>query len=190
MKSSSKRLLALLGSAALILAAIIVYAVLLKPEYSRVQELRGQLESRIDFYDAQSQAIDYVNNLYGKNRVDIGQIQNDLALALPDQEEVAGVVYQIQAISALNAISIDSVNLERLPIQQSKAANSLVKNYGTLRATLKMSGAYSAFKELLKFLENNIRIMDVRTLRVYQTNIVDKTIFDYELIADTYYQIK
>lgn len=190
MKSSTKRLLALFSSAALILVSLIIYATFLQPEYANVQKLRGELKSRTDFYDAQSQAIDYVNNLYGKNKVDIQQIQNDLTLALPDQGEVASVVYQIQNIGALNNISINSINLATLPIQQSKSDNSLVKSYGTLRATLKISGSYPSFKEFLNFLENNIRTMDARTLRVYQTDTTNKNIFDFELVVDTYYQIK
>ena len=189
MKASTKRLLALLSSAMLIFAASIIYVVMVKPEYNLVQDLRGQLKSRVDFFTAQSQAVDYVNNLYGKNKVDIEQIQSDLALAMPDQQEVAGVVYQIQAISALNNISIDAINLETLPIQQ-KSVNSLIKNYGTLRISAKLVGTYESFKELLRFLENNIRVMDVRTLRAYQANNLGRGVFNYELVVDTYYQVK
>lgn len=190
MKASTKRLLALLSSATLILAALIVYVVLLKPEYDDIQKMRGNFKSVSDSYEAQLQAIDYVNNLYSKNKVDIEQIQNGLSQALPDQEEVADVVYQIQGISSLNNIFIESVNLDRLPIQRSKSENSLVKNYGSLRITAKLTGSYDSFKELLRFLENNIRIMDVRAVRVYQSNELEKGIFDYEIVADTYYQIK
>jgi Tfp pilus assembly protein PilO len=190
MKASTKRLLTLFGSATLILVALIIYVSYLQPEYANIQNLRGELKARSDFYDAQSQAIDYVNNLYGKNQVDIQQIQNNLTLALPDQDNVASVVYQIQSISALNSISINSINLETLPIQRIKSGNSLVQSYGTLRTTLKMSGSYPSFKILLNFLENNIRLMDVRTLRVYQTDTTNKSVFDFELVVDTYYQVQ
>jgi len=178
-----------MSSALLILLALIIYVVLLKPEYTNIQDLRGKLKSSVDFYNAQAQAVDYVNNLYAKNKIDIEQTQKDLVLALPDQEEVANVIYQIQRISALNNIAIDSVNLDRLPIQQ-KITNSLVKGYGTLRVSLKLVGSYESFKELLKFLEGNIRTMDVKTLRVYQVNDLEVGIFNYELVVDTYYQVK
>lgn len=189
MKASTKRLLALMGSATLILSALIIYVALVKPEYNNIQDLRGRVKSSSDFFNAQSEAVDYVNNLYAKNKVDIEQTQKDLILALPDQEEVANVVFQIQRISALNNISIDSVNLDRLPVQK-KSANSLIKNYSTLRISMKLAGSYESFKELLKFLENNIRIIDVETLRVYQTNELDRGVFNYELVVDTYYQVK
>jgi Tfp pilus assembly protein PilO len=190
MKASTKRLLALLGSATLLLVTLIIYAVLLRPEYSVIQDLRGNLNSRVNFSDAQSKAIDYVNNLYGKNKVSIDQIQNDLSSALPDQERVADVVYQIQAISSLNNIAVDSINLDKLPIQQAKDNNSLIKSYGTLRITLSLVGSYSSFKEMISLLQNNIRLMDLRTLRVYQVNNLEKGIFNYEMVVDTYYQIK
>ncbi len=189
MKASTKRLIALLSSATLIFAALIAYVVLLKPEYVRIQELRGELASSRNFYAMQSEAIDYANNLYGKNQADINKIQSDLALALPDKQEVASVVYQIQAISALNNIAIDSINLENLPLQQ-QSRSTLVKNYGVLRVSAKLIGTYDSFKELLKFLENNIRLMDVRTLRIYQTNTLEQNIFNYELVVDTYYQVQ
>ena len=188
MKTSTKRLLILLSSAALILGAVIVYIVLLDPAYMRIQELRGELRSSNDLYNAQSEAIDYANNLYGKNQTSIAQIQSDLALALPDKEEVADVIYQIQSISALNNIAVDSINLDDLPVEQ-KSISSLVKNYGVLRISAKLVGAYEPFKELLKFLENNIRIMDVRTLRIYQANDLAQGVFNYELVVDTYYQV-
>ena len=190
MKASTKRLLTLFGSATLILVSLIVYVSYLQPEYASIQNLRGELKIRTDSYEAQSQSVTYVNDLYAKNQVDIQQVQNSLGLALPDEEEVASVVYQIQSISALNNISINSINLETLPIQQSKSKNSLVKSYGTLRTTLKMAGPYNSFKTLLNFLENNIRIMDVRTMRVYQTDPTNRSIFDFELVVDAYYQVK
>ena len=178
-----------MGSAALILLALIIYVVLIKPEYNTIQDLRGELKSSSDFYNAQAQAVDYVNNLYAKNEVDIEQTQKDLVLALPDQEEVANAVFQIQRISALNNISIDSVNLDRLPVQQ-KSTNSLIKNHSNLRISMKLAGSYNSFKELLKFLENNIRIIDLIALKIYQTSELDKGIFNYELVVDTYYQVK
>ncbi|MEK7463409.1 MAG: type 4a pilus biogenesis protein PilO [Patescibacteria group bacterium] len=189
MKASTKRLLALMGSAALILSALIIYVALVKPEYNKIQDLRGRVKSSSDFYNAQAQAVDYVNNLYAKNKIDIEQTQKDLVLALPDQEEVANVVFQIQRISALNNISIDSVNLDRLPIQQ-KSTNSLIKNHSALRISMKLAGSYESFKELLKFLESNVRIINLGTLRVYQANELEKGIFNYELVVDTYYQVK
>lgn len=178
-----------MGSAALILLALIIYVLWLKPEYNNIQSLRGELKSSSDFYNAQAQAVDYVNNLYAKNKVDIEQTQKDLLLALPNQEDVANVVFQIQRISALNNISIDSVNLDRLPTQQ-RSTNALIKDHGTLRISMRLAGSYESFKELLKFLENNIRIIDLVTLKVYQTNELDKRIFNYELVVDTYYQVK
>ncbi len=189
MKASTKRLLALMGSATLILLALIIYVVLIKPEYDNIQTLRGKLKSRSDFYDTQAQAVDYVNNLYAKNKVDIEQTEKDLILALPSQEDVANVIFQIQRISALNNISINSVNLDRVPAQQ-KSENTLIKNYGILRISMSLVGSYESFKELLKFLENNIRIINLGTLRVYQANELDKGIFNYELVVDTYYQTK
>jgi len=189
MKASTKRLIALLISAVLIFGALIVYVALLKPEYVSIKMLRGELRSTKELYTTQAEAVDYANNLYSKNQTDINQIQNDLTMALPDKQEVASVVYQIQAISALNNMVIDSINLENLPVQP-RAANSLIKNYGVLRVSLKLVGAYESFKELLKFLENNIRIMDVRTMRIYQVSDLDRGIFSYELVVDSYYQVK
>ena len=189
MKASTKRLLALMSSATLILLSLIMYVVLIKPEYDNVQTLRGKLESRSNFYNSQARAVDDFKNLYEKNKIDIGQTENDLLLALPNQEDVANVIFQIQRISALNSISINSINLDRLPAQQ-KSESDLIKNYGALRISLSLIGSYESFKELLRFLESNIRIINLGTLRVFQTNELDKGIFNYELVVDTYYQSK
>lgn len=188
MKASTKRLLALLSSATLIFGTLIFYVMVLEPEYASIQELRGQLKSDENVYAAQSQAVDYVNNLYGKNQTDISQIQSSLISALPDQQGVANVVYQIQSISAINNIVINSINLDILPIQQ-KSKSTLIKNYGVMRVSVTLAGTYDGFKKLLDFLENNIRVMDVKTLRVYQVNNLEPGVFNYELVVDTYYQI-
>lgn len=189
MKASNKRLFILLGSAALILAVFIIFVVLLQPEYANIQQLRGLLASSNNTYNAASQNVDYVNNLYEKNKIDINQMQDSLKSAVPDQQKVADVVNQIQGIASANNLPIESINLETLPIQQSKANTSLVKGYGVLRVTLKMSGTYPSFKQFLNLLETNVRIMDARTLRIYQVDPINKSIFNFELVVDTYYQI-
>lgn len=186
LKASTQRALSMVLAASLVVGALIVYAVLVNPAYQEVQELRGKLASKSDLYQIRSQQFTQVQNLIAQYQ-GVALLQEGLSLALPQKVETENIINQLDAIAKNNRVFIDSISLDFLPIQQTKK-RTLVKGFGTLRMSLKLLGPYSSFKGFLDSLETNIRIMDLRNLKISPAGEANEDFFSYSLTIDTYYQ--
>ncbi len=184
MKASTKRVLSLLVAGGLVIAAFVVYASFIRPEYDAIQQLRAQRVSLIESYNRQAEATTKVQQLTITQQ-DKKQQQQRIDWALPPREGVADVVEQLQAIAQASSVSIQSVGLEYLPVKQNI---NLIKGIGTLRLNLKLFSSYEAFKTFIAALETNIRIMDVATLRTEHAGRPEQNLFIHTLTVDTYYQ--
>ncbi len=186
MKASTKRVLSLLVSAALLIMAIVVYIQYVKPEYNSIQLLRATREAKVQYYKDQATAILAINDLLAQQQ-NKKTLRDDIALHLPPKENVADIMGQLQAISQETGLLIQAVGLEYLPITKDKSA-SFLKGLGTLRLNVKLFGSYEAFKQFLAGLETNIRIMDVVDLKINGAGKPEQNLQSYNLVVDTYYQ--
>ena len=189
MKASTKRALSLILAMGLIVASVAVFAVLIKPEYQNIQNLRAILYSKTGMVEVEQKAIGQVQNLIAdyKGTAKLGE---QLSLALPTEESVSSVMSQLNAIAQLNNILIQGVGIEYLPIKPSPTKLSSAKGLGTLRLDLKLFGPYSSFKSFLGDMEKNVRIMDLKTLKIEQAGKSNNDVFFFTLGVDTYYQSK
>ena len=188
MKASTKRALSLILSMALFVMAVVVYAVLINPEYSSIKELRGILYSKSNLYEQERGAIAKVQGLIAEYRGS-AKLEDQLSLALPGQESVSSIMSQLNAIAQLDGISIQAVSIIYLPIKPSAARLSAARGVGTLRLNLNLFGSYGAFKLFLSDMEKNVRVMDVKSLKIEQAGKSNQDIFTYILDVDTYYQV-
>ncbi len=188
MKPSTKRIMTLVLSIALIVMALFLYVQYVKPAYDEVQGLRATKASQAQYYTDQSQAVASINDLLARQQ-NKKTLRDDISLRLPLKESVADIISQLQAISQETGILIQSVGLEYLPVTKNQSA-SFVKGLGTLRLNVRLFGAYEPFKQFLDGLETNIRIMDVASLKASQAGKAGQDVQTYNLTVDTYYQIK
>ena len=188
MKASTKRALSIILAMLLFVAAIAIYASLIRPAYSSIQELRGILFSNSNLYDQEQKAIIKVQDLMAEYQGS-AKLDEQLSLALPSQESVSSVMSQLNAIAQLDGIAIQSVGINYLPVKPSTAPLSSAKGIGTLRLNLKLFGSYQAFKSFLGDMEKNVRIMDVKTLKIEGAGKPNQDIFTYTMDVDTYYQV-
>lgn len=190
MKPSAKRALSLLLSAGLLLVSLVVYALLIRPEYEMVRQFRGELASKTALLEDQKISITQVQNLLAQYQ-GVVKLGDSLSLALPAEESLSSVMSQLNAIAQLSNLSIQSVSASYLPIKPSAAGISSAKNTGTLRLDFKLFGPYAAFKKFLQSLETNVRIMDLRNLKITPEGTkANPDLFSYNLTVDTYYQTK
>ena len=187
MKASTKRLLVLISSAFLLLFSFVAFNTTLKSAYANIQVLRGSLQVQQKAQMDKSDAIQYLNTLYGKNKVDIDKISNDLFLAIPDDANTANIMDQVQQICSSNNVVINSVNISKSSIRKT-STSTLVKGLGILQVSLDLVGSYESFKEVLRLMENNIRIMDVGSVGISQADILNRGVFNFGLTVYTYYQ--
>lgn len=190
MSASAKRALSLLLSAALLVGALVIYAVLIRPEYAAILRLRGELVSKTNLLQKQQQVMTQVQNLIIQSK-GAEKLSESLLLALPAEPDVASVLTQINALSQLSGLTAQSIGLSHLSIKSLPGKPSFAQGLGTLRLDLRLIGNYGGLKEFLQALETNIRLMDVKSLRLETAGkTVGEDLFNYLLTVDTYYQTK
>ncbi|MDD5547550.1 MAG: type 4a pilus biogenesis protein PilO [Candidatus Pacebacteria bacterium] len=187
MKASSKRVLSLLASAVFILIAIVSFVNFVQPEYQAAQKLRGELAAKTNLYNSQKEAITQVQQLVAKSKASAVE---SLGWALPLKEDTASIVDQLQAISQASNVSIDGLSLDYLPIVQSKKeVSSFIKGIGTLKLILKIGGDYNSIKKFVESIETNVRVMDLKVLKLIVSEKNPSQISG-DLSLETYYQVK
>lgn len=184
MRPAAKRLSVVLISLALYTAAAIVFFALIIPAYREIQQLRGENKSLDTALANEKQAIEAASRQLSQSQ-SLGDLQNNLSLALPLEEDVPGIVNQLQGIAFGSGITIDSLSISQLSVKASK--NEVVEPVGTLQVALRLRGNYEAMKTYLASLESNIRVIDVDSLAVGGGASKDSSL-SYNLVVNTYYQ--
>ncbi len=186
MKSSTYRLLSILGSLAFLVGAVIVYTNLVQPAYNGVQDLRSKKSAIEQTLSQDQQAVSTVNNLLGQYQ-SLSEIRTALSNTLPTEERVPEAVYQLQGIASTRQMEIQSLSLQYLPVQAAQVG-SLIKPLGSLSITARVSGTYQNFKMFLGDLETNVRLMDVSSIKVEGGNVPGNQNLTYTVVVKTYYQ--
>ncbi|HEY4498383.1 MAG TPA: type 4a pilus biogenesis protein PilO [Candidatus Paceibacterota bacterium] len=185
MSGQTKRFLGVILTLAFFVGAVSFYSSLVVPSYREVQELRAERRSLARLVEEERSIVESVNRLLGQYQ-SISDFQRSLSLVLPTEEEVPGIINQLQGIARTSGVAIDSLELDALPIEPVKSS-SVIEPIGKLRVDLRLRGNYSAIKSYLAALATNIRIMDVDSLRVEGGGTNDN-VLNYTLTVNTYYQ--
>ncbi len=187
-KPSTQRMLGLMAAGLMVAAAFVIFAALIVPEYGVIQELRGELIGKSKLYQEQKDVLEQVQDLIAQYQ-GVARLEETLMMVLPTKEKSADIVHQLDAIARVGGTYLQSVSLDYPPVQKAPAT-AIVKNFGSLRFTIKLTGSYAAFKNVLEALETNVRIMDVNTLKMEPAGDPEKNpdLFNLSLTVDTYYQ--
>jgi len=187
MKPAAKRLFGILGSTVLVVAAIVIYASMLVPQYQEIQELRGERSALSTVLAEEQEAVDAVQRLI-RQYDNISDLRESLDVTLPSQEETASIVNQFQGIASSNGVLMDSLAVRPLAVEARNTDEFVVRPVGALRVSMNLIGSYQGLRAYLAALETNIRVMDVKFLRVNNDSLSSGP-YEYEIEVDTYYQI-
>ncbi|MBI5147864.1 MAG: type 4a pilus biogenesis protein PilO [Parcubacteria group bacterium] len=192
MKASSKRIFSILGSGVLFITALVIYALFIRPEYDNVQRLRSEVASRSQAVEQQKDVIKQIQRLLQEYQ-SVARLQETLSLALPQESDVAEALNQLNGAAQIGGLAIQSAAVQSLAIRPSSAPIKSAKGIGTLRFNTKISGDYEQIKRFLQMLETNVRLMDVKSLKIESG--VDPTQksaqkYLYNITVDVYYQAK
>lgn len=171
MKPSAKRSLSLLLTAVLLIGALIFYTNILKPEYNRIQTLRGELAAKKVLFDDRKVIIDRVKDLL-TNYQSAMKLQKDISLALPFTADTAPLFNQIFSHGRNSGLQLQSLGFNQIPPNQD--------GLGVVQMTLNLRGSYPSLKTFLQLVETNTRVMDVSRLTI--------TGDTYNLTINAYYQ--
>jgi len=168
----------------LLVAGAILFFTFTLPAFTEIRELRGEREALISVRDAGLQTSRTVDRLLAEFS-SVSSIQRNISLALPAEEEVPGVINQLQGIAKLSGVVIESLDIELLPIRP-VVEGELIEPVGKLRITIGLLGNYEGIKSYLSLVETNIRVIDVSSIRV--DGGTESSVLKYNIVVDTYYQ--
>jgi len=132
MKASTKRILSIMSSVALLIAVAVIYVRLINPAYAHIQKLRGEIQARENLLSQQTQAVNQIQNLISQlQNQNITQFQEQLFWVLPTSESVPQVLSQYQAISQASGLSNQSIGVNYLAIKPAASDIGLAKGIGT-----------------------------------------------------------
>lgn len=173
-------------SVLLLIAVLIIYVELIKPAYSDIQKLRGEIQFRNNLIKEQNHAVNQVQNLISQlQNQDIVKFQEQISLVLPTTESVPQALSQYQAIAQASGLSIQSVGINSLAI---KPAVGLARGIGTNRFKLKLFGSYEAIRTFFQAIETNVRLADLVTFKINRTGQSGQNLYLNEIVVDSYYQ--
>lgn len=192
MKASSKRILSILASGFFFIMAVVIYALFIRPEYDNVQRLRSEVASRAQAVEQQKDVVKQIQRLLQEYQ-GVARLQETLSLALPQESGVAEALNQLNGAAQIGGLAIQSAGVQSLAIRPSSAPIKSAKGIGTLRFNAKISGDYDQIKRFLQMLETNIRLMDVKSLKIESgVDPTQKSVqkYLYNITVDVYYQVK
>ena len=192
MKASSKRILSILASGFFFIMAVVIYALFIRPEYDNVQRLRSEVASRAQAVEQQKDVVKQIQRLLQEYQ-GVARLQETLSLALPQESGVAEALNQLNGAAQIGGLAIQSAGVQSLAIRPSSASIKSAKGIGTLRFNAKISGDYDQIKRFLQMLETNIRLMDVKSLKIESgVDPTQKSVqkYLYNITVDAYYQVK
>jgi Tfp pilus assembly protein PilO len=184
MSGAAKRFYGVFGSVILIVAAGVVFFSFVVPKSREIQELRSERHALVEFVNEKNDAVGQVSELLNKYK-SISALQETLSASLPTEEDVPGIVNQLQGLANLSGVVIDSLSLQFLSIR-AQDNTATIEPVGTLRATVGIKGDYNSIKEYISLLETNIRIIDLNSMQI--SGGTEGNVLSYEIVVDTYYQ--
>src|SRR3989344_3210398 len=186
MKPAARRLIGILLSMILVIASLFVYSSLLIPKYKDIQNLRGERSALNGLVEEERQAVEAVKQLI-RQYDSISDVKAGLAITLPDDEEAASMINQFRGIASSNGILMSALSIRPLSIKPT-GMEEIVRPLGTLRVNLNLIGNYDSFKEYLKAIETNVRLMDVQSIQIHNAGLSSGP-YEYQIEVDTYYQL-
>lgn len=186
MKSSTYRILSILGSVVLFASTVFVYSNFIKQAYEEVRILQDRKHSFENSLNEKQQSMITVKALSEKYK-SLTDLRNDLSMILPMKEKTPEIINQFQNIAEASRVVIESLSLQYLPMKPAPAGN-VEKPLGTIRTTARISGPYDNFKSFIESVQNNVRIMDINSIKVEGGGVSGRNAFIYNLVVDVYYQ--
>ncbi|MBI4034267.1 MAG: type 4a pilus biogenesis protein PilO [Candidatus Brennerbacteria bacterium] len=185
MKTSTKRILSIGLAVFLFIGILVVYSSFIRPEVSALTEKRALVVSKENLFQNQENAVAQVRELIGQFE-SLATLQGTVSLALPPEENVTGILNQIQSIANLSNVSLGSFSIKPLAFEATK--QPLVRRLGTLELSLIARGSYTNLKQFLNSLETNVRIVNVESFRVVPAGDPAADDYNFNLTVVTFYQ--
>ncbi len=187
-----------------IIAALLWFV---QPTYGEIKNLAQKIETKENTLEKKQKLVFDIEKLVNQYEDIEGRV-NKVFYALPNKAEIPNVLVQLEALASENGMIFESSNFSK--IQQSaqnkttsenNAASSLetadqqniIEQTRSVSIDINLTGSYENFKNYLRSLENNIRIMDITSINFSSSSgsseeeeVSDN--FSYSIRLKVYYQ--
>ena len=164
MKPSTKRILIIILSVALLVGALVVYGNFIRPEMESVAKARSLAASKENLLNNQTAAVVQVQNVISQFQTAEG-FSEKIALAIPREPATTDALNQVYAISLSSKADLLDFSVEMQPFR-TPSGESVIRQLGTVSLNISARGAYQDIKSFLQSLETNARIANVGEMRI------------------------
>lgn len=178
----------------LALGFIAVVVFLDVPAVGDILSLRSQIEQQKEIFSDKQillAKVGELTKLYQEN----GEVLEKTSYILPSNQDIPNLIVQLEALAFENGLVLEeltiSVSEERMVgrVQETRSQEEEApKDYETLGVNFKLIGDYLAFKNFLKAVEENIRLMDINSVNFSAESGEGLQIFNFDISLTTYYQ--
>jgi len=178
----------------LILILIVVIVFLDVPKVQEILALREQISEEKEAFSEKQNLLLKIEELKGDYEENKESLEK-VSYILPAEQDIPNLVVQLEALAFENGLVLESINLSSSEKTQTGRAGEVresqqgatSQDYQTLTANLKLIGDYAGFKNFLKTVENNIRLMDIISLN-FSAESGGLGLFRFDVSLKTYYQ--
>ena len=187
MRASTKRISSMFLALLFLIGALLVYSFFIKSSYHDIVKKRIDLESKRYALSQQEMYVQKMEDLLNRSQ-EAASFKERLSLALPLDPGTAQGVHQLLGLAAANRLEAPTLTSRVVANQLSKVR--VLKGVGAVQFSFNAYGSYEGMKGFLNNLENNVRLMDVRSLKIDRVDrtAVGQNNFRYTMVIDAYYQ--
>lgn len=198
----SKENLVIIGSLCVLALVVLLLIMPAFDSISIVRQIVSEKQLSLEQAKLFNQQITDKNSRYKSEELE------NLLSVLPKQEELSALLIQLEGLASGNGLIMESVDFSKIEqdtrAQEPQPADELQENvapengfvnlqevqarpYKILLVSLKLNGAYGAFKNYLQAVEKNRRIMDVVSLSLSTGSGAAQNLF-FTVNLRVYYQ--
>jgi len=163
---------------ALILLIILVLVfVLVKPEYENFKELQTQLGIKKAEYNAEFDYYSEISRNYAQLQSRSDEVKK-IDAALPSDPVLGKLVYFMQEKASESGLILKSLFLTK---SSGSSTENTVKD---LAFSLSLTGNYSALKTFISYLENSVKVFEVKSINFGSADVSDE---ELQLLSESIY---
>ncbi|MEN9341874.1 MAG: hypothetical protein RIQ54_130 [Candidatus Parcubacteria bacterium] len=195
MKPATKRFASIVISLMFLSGALVVYFTFIQGEYEATMIEKAQRDTRQQFVVEQTENIKKIQELINSYN-DRTAAQHVVSVAVPVGPDTASLIAQMNTLASQYVLQFSSftiANTSAAAVQNNQSSTrsgvteAIRRPLGSLTFQVRLSGSYASIKSFLASIENNLRVMDVKT---FSMSPVDPTRDSYtaDVAITTYYQ--
>ena len=179
----------------LVFVAILVFLDL--PKFQNILDLRREVETEKERFSEKQLLLAKIEKLEKKYQ-EAEESLEKVNYILPSSQDIPNLIVQLEALVLEGGVALESIQFsEAKEVVQSRAerAHTTIKetssvDYRIISIDLSLRGSYSAFKNFLKLVEENIRLMDINSINLSSESSEETEIpiFNLSIKINTYYQ--